>query len=550
MALPPSKVCRSRTTRDRRHTTDLDASPHVRRTARIGWLGLVAVAVCAVFTSRPADAAQSEDRSPLGINVARVGSWTSQIAFKDLFRQSSRWYPQLVDSYTWDTGAALDLDQYGWVRSLAPGQAAGVLLAHDLDARYEGGLYTLRYDGEGTLMVLLDGQVLQDQPGEMQVWVTPSDTGIHVKLVATNPANPLRNIRLIAPGHANDDLWAEPFLPLFLEQLEPFGVIRFMQWQRTNDSPTVHWSERVTPRHASQGLEGGVALEYMITLCNQLDADAWLCAPHLATDSYVNSMAKLVRRLLEPERKVYVEYSNEVWNETYEQANHAQMMGLSQGLSTNEVEAGLRFYAERSVEVFDVWHERFSSETERVVRVLAGHHANPWTATTVLSWNRAYEFADCYATAPYFGISFGLPENQWQTLGWSIDQLLDQLEQDVDSVLSRVAENAAIADALGLPLVAYEGGQHLVGVGSAVDNDALADLFIAANRHPRMGAIYRTALEGWRQHGGQRYLPWNSVGKPSRWGSWGLLENMTHDPSQAPKYSAVIEFIKNNPSWW
>ena len=41
--------------------------------------------------------------------------------------------------------------------------------------------------------------------------------------------------------------------------------------------------------------DDGVALEYMIALCNELEADPWFCIPHTATDEYVREFAKQVK---------------------------------------------------------------------------------------------------------------------------------------------------------------------------------------------------------------------------------------------------------------
>ena len=49
-----------------------------------------------------------------------------------------------------------------------------------------------------------------------------------------NPANPLRNIKVLAPGFlATHELL--PFHPWFVRQLTRYSTLRFMDWQRTND---------------------------------------------------------------------------------------------------------------------------------------------------------------------------------------------------------------------------------------------------------------------------------------------------------------------------
>jgi hypothetical protein len=114
-------------------------------------------------------------------------------------------------------------------------------------------------------------------------------------------------------------------------------------------------------------------------------------------------MAELVKERLDKGRSVYLEYSNEVWNNQFEQARYAREQGLALGLSRDGSEAQLRFYSRRSIEVFRIWRDVFKSQRSRIVRVLATQSANPWSSEVVLGWNDAHDDADVLAIAPYFG---------------------------------------------------------------------------------------------------------------------------------------------------
>lgn len=63
--------------------------------------------------------------------------------------------------------------------------------------------------------------------------------------------------------------------------------------------------------------------------------------------------------------------------------------------------------------------------------------------------------------------------------------------------LAATQRAAQVARALGLEIVACEGGQRLVGSGYHRDDPAVNALFDAANRDPRMGALYRRHLDEW-----------------------------------------------------
>ena len=63
---------------------------------------------------------------------------------------------------------------------------------------------------------------------------------------------------------------------------------------------------------------------------------------------------------------------------------------------------------------------------------------------------------------------------------------MDYLEKTMlPRVVEGIRQQKALADAHGLRLVAYEGGQHLVGIGPGQENEKLNNLFFAANADPR-----------------------------------------------------------------
>lgn len=96
----------------------------------------------------------------------------------------------------------------------------------------------------------------------------------------------------------------------------------------------------------------------------------------------------------------------------------------------------------------------------------------------------------------------------------------------------------------GLKLVAYESGQHLVGVNGGENNKKLTDLFKQANADARMGKIYQNNLSHWKQAGGDLICSFNSMGPWSKWGSWGLLQNTMDDPKKSAKFSAIVAWAK------
>jgi len=484
------------------------------------------------------------ESAAMGVNLGGIVDWNSAIPFTDVFTHARPWIPQLQDNSVWDTGAPLDIGPNGYPASLAPGQAAGTVLITSQGTNYPAGEYVCLYEGTGQLDFRLDAQIVSSEPGRLVVQVQPTADGLtHMKVLQTDPADPVRNIRLLLPGF-EATYQQQRFHPDFLESLANFRVLRFMDWMRTNNSTQSSWENRSTPTFFSQGTGRGVCVEYMVELCNELGVDPWFCMPHLADDDYVTQFATYVRDNLRSDLRAYVEHSNEVWNGIFDQADYAQQRGLELGLSQNPFEAQLRYHSQRSVEIFQLWEVVFAG-SDRMVRVLAAQHANPWTGTTVMDWQSAYLSADAYATAPYFGGSFGTPGNAEITRTWTVAQLVDACAEDILSQRTTTVQNEMEASSRGLALLAYEGGQHLVGVGGWENDGQLTALFHATNRDPGMRALYLDDLSGWHAAaGGGVHVAFSHIGEYSKWGSWGLLERQTQDPLTAPKWMGIVDFLE------
>lgn len=492
--------------------------------------------------------AAPNDNSALGINIAGVTYWSSEIVFVDLFRHSQTFKSQ-APGKSYGQGGPLDLTETGWVRSLrGDGHFADSIILSRPPLGYPAGIYTCLYEGQGKIQFAYRTKVVEEKPGQIRVQVNADQDLLTLCITETNPADPVRNIRVILPGF-EDTYKDQPFHPEFLKRWEKFKVLRFMDLQRTNNSEQVNWSDRPTPDLQTQGGEAGVALEYLIQLANTLDADPWYCMPHQATDDYIRSFAEMVKARLDPSLKVYIEYSNECWNGIFAQAGYCRDKGKALGLSDNDFQAQLRYYSKRSVEIFKIWEEAFGG-TERLVRVLAAQSANPWTSGQVIDFEEAYKHADVLGIAPYFGNALGDPKRQNETAQMTAEQVLDKCAEYIKAGNKTIAEQARTAKERGLRLVAYEAGQHLVGHGGAENNKPLEDLFHAANRHPRMKDLYLAYLTGWKQSGGTLAAIFSSTGTWSKWGSWGLMEHHGQPPAEAPKYQAVIEFLESNPKWW
>ncbi len=515
------------------------------------WLCMLLLLVGAAGAqTRAQDAAQTPANAGndlLGSNLAGIADWTTQHPFVDVFKTARPWIAQR-EGANWGEGGPLALTPEGWVAALEPGQYAETVL-FTADAEYNAGMagdYTLLYEGDGVLEFGIGAvQVRSAEPGRIVATLDPAGGLISLRLFETNPDNPVRNIRLLLPG-SEATYQTQPFNPLFLARIERFSTLRFMDWMNTNDSPVAAWADRPQPSDATFAARG-VPVEVLVQLANTVHANAWFNMPHRATDEYVRAFATYVRDNLDPALRVYIEYSNETWNGQFSQAGYVSEQGLALNLAPGDgFWSGLRYHSQRAVEIFAIWEEVFGG-SDRLVRVLAAQAANNWTGEQVADWQGAAEHADALAIAPYFSCDDPAnPETVDQITALSVDELLDRQMANVlpgGCAYQYVVDNLTIAQRYGLELVAYEGGQHLAGYFGTENNDALTALFIAANRHPRMGEIYSAYLNMWRDLGGGLFMAFTDIAQPSRFGSWGALESVTQDPAQAPKYLALMGFI-------
>lgn len=491
-------------------------------------------------TPGPVAGASDSQNSPLGSNLQDVrDDYGPDTTFVDIFKSARRWFS--------DSG--LDLDDRGWVRSLRSGQVANTVMVWD-GVLYPSGDYVVLYDGEGTFEYQYGGhtqRVTSDGSGRFVIPMTAGNGGLWFSIVATSSQNYLRNIRVIMPGFV-DTYEQQIFYPVFLESIRSYSVLRFMDWMRANGSSDTNWTERPKPGDATWTAHG-VPVEVLVELANRVAKDPWFSLPHLASDDYVAQFASYVRDHLAQGRKAYVEYSNEVWNGSFEQAHYAEEQGVARGLGAG-YEAQLRFYALRATQVLKIWEQVFGG-TDRIVRVIASHSANDWASRTILDFQDTAQHADVLAIAPYFGHGYGTSAQQGSTEAMSADQLIDRLlNQDVPGLAGEISAQAEVATQRGIRLVAYEGGQHLAGVGAPVESQRLNDLFDAVNRHPRMKEVYTRYFQVWRENGGTLFVHYTNCGRYSKWGRWGARESLTQTEAQAPKFSAIVEFARDNPRWW
>ncbi len=494
--------------------------------------------------SAPTFAAAPPARPALGINLSGPADWNTELPFVDVFRLSRAWISQRTGA-GWGKGPQLDLDEHGWVKRLEPECFAETPLCTIEDGHYPSGEWTVLWQGEGKVE-LSKGEVVSRAAGQFVVKLNSQGGGFFLRLRETNPSNPVRNLRVLMPGFTAAQAEANPWHPTFLARWRGMASLRFMDFQEINNSKQRRWTDRPRVEDATW-TRAGIPIELLCDLANRLGADPWFCLPHEADDDYVREFARLAKARLDAKRRIYLEYSNEVWNGQFRQSQYAGEQGQKLGLAEKSWEAAWRFTAQRSVEIFATWEKEFGG-TERLVRVLPSQAANSYISGVIAGWSNAATRADALAIAPY--ISMNIPKDgkkltAAEVATWSVEQFLNHVETNaLPECIRWMRENQKVATKFGLKLLCYEAGQHFVGVAGGENHAELTRLLHAANGHPRLAEIYRQYYAAWEAAGGDLLCHFSSVGRWSKWGSWGLLQHADDPPTSSPKFRATMEWAR------
>jgi len=543
-------------------------------------------------------AGESRDDLPLAVNLAGVNDWSSQQPFIDVMKTARRWIghkPGQWGGVSHDELAERGvLDAHGWPTEI-PGDLSsiGTLILTDLpeEADIYAGTYVLRFEGEG--IVEVGGAATNVRYGEGRVTFdfTPGGT-VLIKIQRSDPRGSgdyVRDITVVKDE--NEAAWqrGEIFNPAWTRHLEGFEAVRFMDWMETNDSTQSDWSGRPRVTDFSYGLRG-VPVEIMVALANRLDAAPWFTMPHLADDAYNRAFAEMVAARLDPYLGVYVEYSNEVWNWQFDQADWAEAQARARW---DRQHRWMEYYGMKAARVADIWAEVFAGRRDRLVNVIAVQtgwlglekqalEAPLWVAEDPARNAPPHTRFDAYAVTGYFGYGLGSDKRRDMVRDWiaksrdsaeragrerglsggdldryvkrhrydeatrrAAQELWDgamsgEREGSLADMLDRVLPyHAEVAGRYGFDLVAYEGGTHVVGLGHQVNDEALTGFFTHLNYTPDMARLYERLLRGWSDLGGGLFAIFSDVLVPTKWGSWGHLRHLGDDN---PRWRAVSRF--------
>ena len=555
--------------------------------------------------------------SPLGSNLTSPTDYTREYPFINHFKMARPWFS--ATSTQFQDGRALSLDVRGNVTSLLDGQFARsvIFTGSPADPTIANRTWHLFFDGDGDFEFNnTQGAVSRPQANHYVLKTraitdrATDDLMITITMTRNDLQNPVKNVRLLPGGGICRDnplrtvasrAACTPetefrsfannhktilFNPAFLNQIKTYRSLRFMDWMKTNNSLTSSFATRPVPddqfwnsddnfnndcNMLNKGRCKGVPLEVMFALASLMDMDPWLNIPHLATiadttnattgvvtKSYVKQFAAMLKTHLEPGRKAYIEYSNEVWNFQFlqsvfasDQANSCGTQGgqlcpefaLSVGKFAGENDPGaafVRFYSKRAQQIFTIFDEVLGAQRPNLIRrVMATQAVVPYFTDQILSFGNGAAMADVFAIAPYFGDTitdfnddftpeddrffYGSCGTDFTTpaaltrrkafIAAGVNGVFDWLNGVAGApdlgygsfkcVFPLVRQQAEVATSHGVPLTSYEGGQHFLlspvnFFTTDPDEIALNALFDQLNRDPRMQAAYVSYLGKWR----------------------------------------------------
>lgn len=533
-------------------------------------------------------AAQEEaSGSGIAFGLNGISDWSTQHPFLDIMKTARPWIGHLPNQWGGmdfdEMEAAGVFDESGWPLRIPDGvsRLESLILTDQLpDAVHLTGRYILTYDGDGDLDVTGSARLIKREPGLRVFNYSPGPGAVGISIGAINPANPIRNIRVISEKHHATYQEGSVFNPDWIDRLGDVEMVRFMDWMFTNGSPTVGWNDLPKESDFSY-VWRGVPVSVMVDLANILETDPWFNMPHMADDDLVRRFAEQVKAELHPALAVYVEYSNEVWNFIFEQAIWAGQQAETLWGETND--GWMQYYGLRAATMQKIWTDVFGDETpDRLNRVFTAHTGWPELEQAALLGARAeealgfkpVEMFDAYAVTGYFGSEIGEPgvmvrdlaegkaraEAAGRANGLSRVALREYVvEHRYDGLHAIAAErvrngslreltetlwpyHSKVAERHGLELIMYEGGTHATAGRDVVEDEELVAYLIAFNYSDEMADLYREAIAAWGRLTESPFNAFVDVAGPSKWGSWGALR---HLDDKNPRWEALRSIAAN-----
>jgi hypothetical protein len=549
--------------------------------------------------------------STLGYNLDFPGDWTNLPPFIDLMKNSRAPRGNCTDDDPGcDAARHLDLDANGWPKSLRyrdnperSYESIEIGINSSNDRPDIGKRFAITWEGSGSI-ALTNGDDIDVDEARRRIEFTLETDDTFLLLTEIDPngtGSYLRNIRVFRTDLEPLLRAGEIFNPEMLEYLAPFRSLRFMDWMQTNAwgqcsgglTPGAEcyavteddcgaggrclmpgrWDERPTvdgPSYlsTSQYLDvsapelgtrmGGYAIETMVALANRLPADPHFNIPADYDDEYVQGFAEYLRDNLAPGLTASIEYSNEVWNWDFPQAQYAN--AIAQEMWPGEGSAWMQYAAGRTHTACGIIKRVFAGQEERIRCLISPQTGYRGLAEAVLDcplWAAEHQSGPCSGNADAVNITgyFAgcLVNNEDVILDWleggmqsALDLGFEQLEHgtliescsgeeedNLDLTIDNYDYFSGLAQTRGLGLYVYESGTHFHYAG-----EGAADFFVEMTRDERMYDLYLKNFSGFAAAGGDIMNVWGWVAPRDMWANSDSVLDREH-----PKYRAISDFV-------
>mgnify|MGYP000553125040 CR=1 FL=1 len=325
----------------------------------------------------------------VGLHLTKINAFRTGMPFADIFKYALIWITQRA-GVSGNTKEKLPLDADGWIKSLEPGQRAKALMLWVKKEIQPTGIFEMTYTGNGRMTFGDNVKIVNKSKGRMTLEISQG-VGAILAIEETDPKDPIRNIKIWLPGTPENGDKKNEFNPAYMKLTKDFRVFRYMDWLRANKDRVVSWEDRVKPTNATQASDKGVALEHIVGFSNRMKAAPWINIHHRASDRYVRKFAEFFRDNLNPDLKIYIEYSNEVWNSRFPQKKYAAKMAKKRGYKSSD-----EFYFRRSIEIFKIFEDVFGDD-KRLVRVIASQFWNLNRIKQLLKYKKSGDKFDALA---------------------------------------------------------------------------------------------------------------------------------------------------------
>ena len=466
-------------------------------------------------------------KAPLGANIEGIADWMRSMPFADVMK-STRAFGKPDQPWV----AISNLDAQGW-----PKEDFGLVLFAALNGvKGLGGTYKISFKSNGTpqIKAVASSANITNLKKTADTWTAdmiPPNEFEQIMLSFTGTNGGVRDLKIMRPGTQPSDTFYKPFL----DHVRRFTTIRYMDWGSTNGNRLEKWEDRPTPSSPSFSGPKGVAYETMIDLSNTIKADAWICIPAHANDQYVKNLAELCKKRLDPSLKLYVEYSNEVWNWSFEQATHNMNMAnadaakdpkMSWDGQSSKWTWPARRIGKRTAEISETFKAVYGADFKTKVRpVLCTQVVWPenwlYEGMNYIAHNYAKPNEVIYAIAgaPYFNA-----EEAKKLPNATKDDILNALEKVVDEMpnWAKFKEHQQIMQKYGVKWLCYEAGPDTFGPEHIQAKKA-------SQFDPRMERILAKYWKTWRSGGGDlmNYFIAGATNYDSQYGTWGLTDDIT-----------------------